>query len=71
MVFEYFSWHPILADADVGDHLRCGTDDYARVLPTGSRNEWIATVNLHRPMNQHKAAVREWLRGALAAADFP
>ena len=52
--------------------------DYAKVVPVGPHEEWVATVNLHRHMNEHRSAtfdseaaaktgVREWLRGALAS----
>lgn len=76
MVLEDFSWYP--SEAHAGDHLRCGSDgmDYARVVPAGPHDEWVATVNLHRPIDEHrsatfdseaeaKAGVREWLCGVL------
>jgi len=82
MVFEDFHWHPMIPDADAGDQLRRGVDDYARVVPTGHHDQWIATVNLQRPSDQHrsatfeskgeaKSAVHQWLRNALASADLP
>jgi hypothetical protein len=82
MVFDDFHWHPILSATDVGDHLRSGMDDYARVVPSGHHDEWVATVNMQRPIKQHRSAtfeskgeavsaVHQWLRQALTSADFP
>lgn len=78
MVVEDFSWFP--SETHTGDRLRCGTGGiaYASVVPAGPHDEWVATVNLHRPITEHrratfdseheaKAGVREWLRGALAS----
>lgn len=76
-----FFWHPILVDKDVGDFLRCDTNNVARVLPTGRRGEWVATVNLQEPSDHHRSAtfdskgeareaVREWLRFVVAAGAF-
>ena len=77
-----FFWHPILVDSDVGDFFRCEASNVARVLPTGRRGEWIATVNLQGPSDQHRSAtfdskgeareaVREWLRFIVRRAPFP
>ena len=78
MVIDDFCWYP--SGTRAGDHLRCGTNgiDYARVVPTGPHDEWLAIVNLHRPISERrsatfgseaaaKAGVRQWLCGALAS----
>lgn len=81
MKTEDFSWHPILADVDTGEHLRCGAVNVARVLPFHARGEWTATVNLHKASTEHRssnfyskgearAAVDEWLRSVVLVSSF-
>ena len=78
MVVEDFAWYP--SEAHAGNCLRCGANgiDYAKVVPAGPHEEWVATVNLHRPISERRSAtfdseaaatagVREWLRGAVAS----
>ena len=78
VVIEDFAWYP--SEARAGNFLRCGAGgiDYAKVVPVGPHEEWVATVNLHRHVNEHRSAtfdseaaaksgVGEWLRGALAS----
>ena len=78
MVIDDFSWYP--SGTRTGEHLRCETNgiDYASVVPMGPHDEWVAMVNLHRPISERrkatfgseeaaKAGVRQWLCGALAS----